>query len=63
MAIFLKINFRFNIIPIKIPRGFFSCVCEIDKPILKFILKKIKFILKYKGTRIALRILEKKNRG
>ena len=53
MAILLKLIYRFNEIPIRIPAGSFV---EIDEVILNF-------IWKFKGPRIARRILKKNKVG
>ena len=52
MAILPKSIYKFKAVSIKIPAGFCA---EIDKPVLKF-------IWKFKGLRIAKRILKKKNK-
>lgn len=46
-----KLNYRLNIIPVRIPADFFVLI-EIDKVILKF-------IWNYKGYRIAKTLLKK----
>ena len=53
MAILLKLIYRFNPIPIRIPAGFFA---EIDNLVLKF-------IWKFKGPSIAKTILKKDRFG
>lgn len=53
MVIFPKVNYGFNVIPIKIPAGFLA---EIDRMILKF-------IWKYNGTRVSKEHLEKEKVG